>query len=1098
MSFNSEQKTFQKLETIIKKGQRRVVPFVGAGLSLYGRREDRLPLWGQLISLLQKRSKDYGLIDAVGEKTVSDLVLEGKHIAAIDNVIKYIGEKQFRIFIEETFDVSNKTIPPAIAELVCISWSLIVTTNMDNFIENAWRKRYTRNIEIITGRDTLRLTQAITGADTDAIPKLIKIHGTVERYETWILTGNQYELLLHNNPGYVEALKNLFLQTVFFIGYGLNDGDFDVLLSQINAIYPAGIGNYYVLLREDTKTTSHVRRLIREYGAQPIWYRYYPEKAEEPDSGYGEVLECLQLLVKAWVQTNSNAPVTLKYFPELETSFVGRNHELKIIKEHILSDNPTSLQIIGFGGEGKTSLVQQFLDEYRNDLNSSQYEAVFGCSFYRADAGRFINDAYYKLCPKPHALDISSKVSELIRIFSTQKVLLIWDGIEAIQDEDGNIKNPYLYDLLMAVLTGKSNILITSRQPTTLEIACLNLGPLTENEAIKLLYKWDIEVTNDEILYVVRDQIGLHALSLRILAGFVRYQGDSAIELLRQLSITSIPDEADPLRANKANRILEYYQSHLSEELLAFMKCFSIFQRPVAASVVVSCLSKPLPDCSLNKSLIGKDLRTTIRELINRRLLMVESGSLLTIHPLVRNYFRGLVNPQMTRPLHQELVSYYQSILKDDSVYTFDRALVYFDLCYHAVSSGQWDLFHYIFNSILNQNHKNYLGYVLAAWQEYLDLASLAFPESDYRKVPLVKPIYYLATTARGLKHLGRSGESKNQYLRCIDLCAKSKHPDTARYINNLFTLSIAMGSLDTAAQLILLNFATLKWMKAEWQRRWQTEHAFNSIGYLAGLLGKLELAEKYCDYADHVWDDFSEQKQWFYYYHRIYLGDIILGMTHGREKEVLNITNENVQIGEKYGWKETIALAHRCLCSTYRVMYSSGNDTTDYISMAESHLNNAMRIAEEVAAPRLEIEVLIERIRLQILSYKREEKRKIDINTLSRIISRADHLIKQCSFFLYEPELLAARGWLSKFSRDEHKAKRYCSSAVEMAKRTRHELAIASRSGLLKPLMELYNIEPSEPMQVNISKLPSIDHLLSLEITSEELRTVMSTMYAI
>lgn len=1087
MPFDKSQKTFQKLLKIIKRAEHQVVPFIGAGLSIYGEKEERLPLWSQLIHQLIQRAEEYGLIEEKSKAEIENLVNNDDCITAIDKMLHLMGEYQFRIFVEDTFNIDEKPIPPAIVELVCISWSLIVTTNLDKFIENAWLNKNEKQLDVITNREKTKMAQAISSADTDLSPKLIKLHGTVEYYESWVLTGNQYEFLV-NDKAYAEALKNLFLRTIFFLGYGLNDGDFQVLLSQIKAIYPAGVGNYFALFDRNLKGSPRVQHLMREYGVQPIWYNVYPERHHEPDCGHGEVLECLQVLVKEWLKINHTLPIYLKYFPELEPDFEGRASELMLIGDSILSDSPESIQVIGFGGEGKTTIVQQFLKTNWEKLVISDYKAVFGCSFYRADAGRFINDAYSALTQNPQSLDIPSKVSELINIFTTDEILLVLDGIEVIQDSSGQIQNPYLKDLFLAAIKGACTVIITSRIPLELDIKRIDLGPLAERDVISILKKWGVSATDRQLQRMIKKQIGSHALSVRIIAGFIKTHKNNAIELLKRLSLDKIPDEADPLKANKAARILDYYYKFLPGASIAFMQCFSIFRRPVATSVILDCFSRDLGEETLNKLLVKTDLRPIIRDLIDRRLLILESGQLLSAHPTVRDYFRNRVEPEKTKPLHKTIALYYAGKYSDNTPNEFNEALKYFEICYHSAHSEQWSLFHKIFYKVLNREHENYLGNTIGAWEEFLDLALLAYPDRELTKPPVIESSYYSSAVARSYKHLGQSSKSRKEYIRCLDLCSETKATETARYVNNFMSLSIYMGRLDTARHLVPLNIATLKWIKKDWKYRWQLEFACFLIGRLAGLLNDLQTAEKYCRYADRVWEGYGDKRLWFFDYYREYYSDIILATDSNRQDEALKIIRASLNVAEKKGWKETISSAHRSICSIYRDLFrNSGNLKS--LDEAKIHLDKASEISDQLYIPRLEVEILLERIAVMVSIYFHDRNNHQPLDDLKRILSRLKHLIDRCHLRLYEPEFLAAQGWLAVFERRHSDAKRICRASIEIAERLCYSLIQFNKNKLLNPLC----IEVNEPIFGNLNgqdpAFPQVEELLTLDISPDELK---------
>jgi len=1093
MTFNFEQENFQELLKIVRNNEHQVIPFIGAGLSLYGKANERLPLWHELIRKLIEKGLEDTTLEKDNVKEIKILLKEGKYILATDLLLKYIGEPNFRIFIQRLLDINGRRIPPALSCLICISWSLIVTTNLDRFIEKAWNDKYKNNeLQVITNKNITQLAQTINNENKNS-NTLLKIHGSVENYESWVLSKKHYENLLLNES-YVYSLKNLFLRTLFFIGYGLSDEDFEIILINLKNLYPAGVGSYFALLDSRQKGKNNVKHLIREYGLQVIWYNYQENKREDSDNGHGEVLECIQELVKAWVQKNESTRIILKYFPELEPDFVGRTKELNDIKKSILNRHPKSVEIIGFGGEGKTSVLQYFIEQNIDMISyQTDFEIVYGCSFYRADVGRFINDTFNILCPESKILGIPDKVKRLVKIFKERKILLVLDGLEVVQNETGEIKNSYLDDIVNNALEGNSSIIITSRIFTGKNIKTLKLGSLSNSDVNSLFSKWDIDPNSYQIRRLIKEQVGRHALSIRVLAGLISENRNEALNLLNTIEFSEIKDEVDLLKANKVSRILDSYRTILSNELYCFMKCFSIFYNPVHTSVLLETLNKYLQENAINDYLVGKDLRPIILRLIKLRLLILEPGDLLTAHPTVRDYFKEKTDFSSLSILHKSITTYYINSFGDKKPANFLEAYKYFDLCYHAASAKQWELFHYYFYNILNRGHKNYLGYSIEAWDETIYLAKLAFPDNDLMKTPEYKPIYYISTIARAFKHIGESINAQSQYIKCIEICVKNKEPETAKYINNLLTLSISIGDLDTASTLIKYNIGTLSWQTEKWKYKWQYEHAFYSIGYLLSLMDNLEHAEKYCEHAISFRKEDVNKEDWYFFYHSLYYCDIMISISKSRCDKAIVFAKKMLKIAAENDWKETIALSCRCLAMSYRIKYTLCEDSK-YLREVEYWIKEAMRITDVYNIPRFEIEVLLEYLRLIIVKL-RKSNNSDGQELFKSIISQVESLIQKGSFQLYRPELYALKGWYSLFRGNKQNSFEEATKAIIYAKKIKYNNMLRNDVFSLNPLMTELGISNFEIDDYIFQPTYSIHSLLSINIEQEEIQHFLTSI---
>ncbi|KYK28801.1 MAG: SIR2 family protein [Theionarchaea archaeon] len=1087
MGFDRSQTNFKKLVKILREGKQRVIPFVGAGLSIYGAPEQRLPQWNELIAILKRKALDLGLISEEKASLVKKLVKDKKPIAAADIVVNALGENQFRLAMEDLFDIRNRPLPPAILELACVGWSLVVTTNLDRFIETAWSRKHRSPLQVITSEDPTNLTQAVLGHNLQ--PTLLKTHGTIERYNTWVLTEAHYKYLLTNNPAYIHALKILYSQTLFFVGYGLSDKDFEPLLAQLRELYPAGLGNNFVLYNESAKGTEWMNHMIRDYGLQPIWYRVDPTRINEVDCGHGEVLECLQLLVEAWITGQRKIPITLKAFPEPEILFVGRRKELEDISHLILDESCQAIQIIGFGGEGKTSLVQQWLKKNHERLAISHFKHIFGCSFYKADVGRFIEYAYSLFCPNGRALDINSKVKALARILHNESYLLILDGLESVQRENGELTNPYLREIIEATYRGQSTVLITSRIPLESVFKTIDLTHLSEEEAISILKEWGISDDTEMLRYAIKSHIGTHALSVRIMAGFMKAEGLNNFSCLENLHpAKDVYDEADPLKINKATRILRFYQEFLSAEELAFMKTFAVFRRAVPKTTILEIFQEDFGDDATNSPLRKIDLNLLIDKLKKRGLLLQEHETELTCHPLVRDYFFTQLSLEETYPIHQKLAGYLLDIAESRQPKTLEGAQPLFEACYHASRAKKWKMYHYIFSQLINRGLSFYLGYVLGAWEEFLSLAALAYPNEDLTQKPEYLPEFYYGAVALSLKRLGQSREAVPFYFESIKGYIKSDPKETARQINNLFILYCSMGNFQLASCLAELNIVAINWIAMDWQKFWQLDCVYTTFGKLCSRLGELSKAKLFFEKAECIRREKDYKRMRFYDLQRIAYVDLLLALGDSFYEKAREVAKKNLEAGREGGWRDTISSALRAFSSICRAEAENIERKSKLLTQAQEYLDESLQIASELFQPELEIEVLLEGIRLAIAKY--EAKLDHQENVLSRAYQSGEkvlRLIENTSLHLYEPEALTLLGKIQLLRSNIEDAGRLAKKAKALACKNGDKLVLANDWLDLSPLLWDLNIQNDFESKCKEIEFPDFDQINSMKMSTEE-----------
>src|SRR4051812_35183949 len=118
MAFDTSDRTYQELKARVLQTGASVVPFVGAGLSVYGAPAERLPLWRELIERLIAEGKHLGVIADEGDPAIDTALAAGRYIEAMDRVLGALGEPIFKRVVERELDDADKLIPPAVAELV--------------------------------------------------------------------------------------------------------------------------------------------------------------------------------------------------------------------------------------------------------------------------------------------------------------------------------------------------------------------------------------------------------------------------------------------------------------------------------------------------------------------------------------------------------------------------------------------------------------------------------------------------------------------------------------------------------------------------------------------------------------------------------------------------------------------------------------------------------------------------------------------------------------------------------------------------------------------------------------------------------------------
>jgi len=480
MAFDTADRTYQDLLARVLQSGARVVPFVGAGLTAYGEPQVRLPLWRELLQRLITEGQNLGLISDTGDPAIEAALASGRYIEATDRILGALGEPTFKRVVERELDDTNKPTPPAVTELVAVGWSLIVTTNLDRLIARAYLEHHGCPLNSVTSLDTHNLARALAGQLLSVQTTLAQIHGNIDVYPSWRLTRSHYKQLLQD-PGYVDSLKHLFMRQVFFVGFGLEDDDFDYIMETIRRIYPAGVGEFYALIERSRKNQPVIRQLIRECGLRPIFYDLEPEAGSSLFGGHRAVYECLKHMSITWAATRKGLDPKLKYFPELDPYMIGRDLEIARLCDMVVGQVGV-VEVIGLGGLGKSSLVQQFLADRLPQITEAGYRLVFGCSFHRADIGQFVHDMVLATVG-PESLSLAGDVERICEHVRRHRTLLVLDGIEAILDAGSQLNDRYVRGIVESVVQGSGAVIVTSRVPARGgmfdDAPIIDIGPLS-------------------------------------------------------------------------------------------------------------------------------------------------------------------------------------------------------------------------------------------------------------------------------------------------------------------------------------------------------------------------------------------------------------------------------------------------------------------------------------------------------------------------------------------------------------------------------------------------------------------------------------------
>jgi tetratricopeptide (TPR) repeat protein len=589
--------------------------------------------------------------------------------------------------------------------------------------------------------------------------------------------------------------------------------------------------------------------------------RYYPKDAVQDDIGYGvdskvltfnpfdfelhgEALELRAAPSPKFDIAQAEAAVFIKEkyswnsAPSVLTEWTGRDDLLAQITEDWNNPQKHVTGLIGFGGEGKSSLARKWVETIIGsnvesqrskpaDLQPATLDGGFWWGFYEnRSIDEFLEAALNFLSGgriDPRQVPSSSLRAQIIgAMLGAGRYLFVLDGLEVLQHQEGDqyglLQSNDLRDLLtyFARPDNQSFCLITSRAPVLdlMEYTTYthrDVDRLSEADGVALLQKLGVKPSpafgrgqGEGLAKVVSDWDG-HALTISLLGSYLaeKYNGDIA-----HLADIPIPTADEP-RYERVHRVLRRYDEHLTETEREFLKLFSAFRTPVHESafdkVFVPLLNKTdSPNTNL-------PITNLVSRLVTYRILHCDTTSqTYTAHPLVRNHYLAILtygDSIEQHDVHGKIKDYYLSIAGDTPQYpTLDDLKPLIEVVHHACQAGAYDEAHSILWNRIYKTTTRVIIHQLGAYETNLNVLLEFFPERDTTKEPQTSNRgnnrFVLNEIGLCLMSLGRLREAVPFFERFTKLAVEAKDwSNASSCYQNLAELHAQLGTLEESAE---------------------------------------------------------------------------------------------------------------------------------------------------------------------------------------------------------------------------------------------------------------------------------------------------------
>ena len=441
-----------------------------------------------------------------------------------------------------------------------------------------------------------------------------------------------------------------------------------------------------------------------------------------------------------------------------EMEWVGRDELLKFLTEEWKHQTKRITTLIGFGGEGKSSLVRRW-------ISTAFGINIFWWSFYKNSdvdaffeaAINYISDGKY---PNPKK---ETRAEKLGAFLYTGKYLFVLDGFEVMQYSDnlsryGEVMHNDLHQFLeyFAAPTHDSHCYITSRVPLRFghytsvskhDVDCLSIG-----DGCKLLRNLGVIGSTEKLEEVVQAWDG-HALTLCLVGSYLRERHSGEVTADITGHIEDIHD--NERRKNQVIRMLERYDTYLLNKTdKEFLLIFCAFRRPVDITAIQNTSHQLFIHTQDVDDISQSSLSNTVGRLIGFHILRIDRNSQeYTIHPLIRDHYLLQLkkDPEKYRNIHVMIKDYYLKLtpaIFDDFSINILSPLI--DSIYHACLAGEYDIAYNIYTQPIffqSPDHSSQRGYEisdvlmnrLGAYEVTQELLRYFFPQNNALNEPLLQ-----------------------------------------------------------------------------------------------------------------------------------------------------------------------------------------------------------------------------------------------------------------------------------------------------------------------------------------------------------------------
>ncbi len=732
--------------------------------------------------------------------------------------------------------------------------------------------------------------------------------------------------------------------------------------------------------------------------------------------------------------------VDIHRLPVTGAELFGRQKKMELLDEAWESDQTHVVSLVAWGGVGKSTLVNKWLERLAAD-NYRGARRVYGWSFYSQGTGERVTsaDLFFSEAltwfgdPDPTTGSPWDKGQRLAGLVRREKTLLVLDGMEPLQSgleyERGKVKDPALTILLAELARRNQGLCVITTRVAVADLAPFpettrqeDLEQISAEAGRALLRVGGVRGTDAELEETTRG-FGNHALALNLLAAYLHEIPGHYISNASQIPDLDVPEE----EGKHPRRVMAAFEVRFGDAPeVELLRMLGLFDRPAKADEIAALrTTPPIPDLTEHiQGLSEAEWLRLLDKLRQVKLIAPESRhrpDMLDAHPLVREHFGHQLrqdHPDAWREGHNRLYEHLKDMTKEYPDTIEEMAPLYAAVA-HGCQAGRHQEAEGLYWHRILRRDKHFSMHKLGAFGA--DLAAL----SGFFDLPWHRPVdglwgvskaFVLGQAGLYLRALGRLAEAVQSMRASLD-AAIAQHDwlNAATRAGILSEVYLMSGDLAQAVETTQQSAALADRSGDHFERLKQRAKLANALHQV----GHLPEAEVTFREAEEIQKEYQPHYPLLYSLGSFLFCDLLLDQD--RYQEVISRTRKLFEWRDPGDSLLDIALDHLSLGRAF-LLQTRQEGTGDFYQ-ATAHLNQAVDGLREAGWQDSLISGLLARAELRRVMGSLDQART-DLEEAMSIATRGGMRLFEADCHLEYARLHLARGEKEKARESLAKAK--------------------------------------------------------------------------